>query len=111
MLLLLFKDCIASRSSNGVVVSADSCHKSVFKDRLILRTRYIITLSLQLVVWLHLRGKNAHCPVIMHLGHHCLIHACILLKTGLVVLIDPSHIGQHLSVNVLSARDLVVVQL
>ena len=98
VLLLFFKDWFAGLSCNRVVVSADSRHESVFEDRFIHWTHHIIR-SLKLGVRLHLSRKNAHRPV-----------ACILLNTGLIVLVNPPYISQHLSVDVLSARDLLMVQ-
>jgi len=47
----------------------------------------------------------------MHLGHRVVFYARILLKNGFVLVVQPTHIDEHLSVDVLRTRDLVVVQL
>lgn len=46
----------------------------------------------------------------MHLRDR-IVQACILLDTSLVVKVDLAHIDEHLSVDALRSRDLLVVEL
>ena len=55
-------------------------------------------------------GIDGHSHWVLHL-RHIVVYACIFLNKIFVILVDLVHVEKHFSIDVLSAGDLVVVEL